>query len=243
MAKTQTPAAQGDTAPAGKGKTETPPKAEGQQAAAQTDDTSLLDAPEGEPAKAGDPPKAKAGKQPPPKAEEQQPPAQKEGEPPAKEPTGPPEKYELVIPQGAERWIDPEDIEGVESLARARGWSNEDAQAELEDHVAIVKAQSAAFRAETVADEVYGGKHLAETQRLARLALDNVRPAGTPRGDAIRRILGKTGYGNNLEVLSMLADFGKLMAEDHPLGGAPGGRAGAKEKTLEEELYPTTSGR
>jgi hypothetical protein len=232
MAKKE-PAAQGDTAPAGKQPdSKTPPP----------DETSLLEGAPPAESKAGDKPADKDGQPPPPPEGKAgaKPPVEGQQAPPEK--TGPPEKYELVIPQDATRWIDAEDIEGVEALARARGWSNEDAQAELEDHVAIVRAQSAAFRAETVADTVYGGAHLAETQRLARLALDGVRPAGTPRGDAIRRILGKTGYGNNLEVLSMLADFGKLMAEDHPLGGSPRGAA-AKEQTLEEMLYPTTSGK
>lgn len=128
-----------------------------------------------------------------------------------------PEKYELTLPDGSKEWLDANDLKSIEATARAKGWTNEQAQAAINEHADALAAQSASFRAITEADEGYGGDKLKETQRLAALALDKLRPAGTPRGDALRSLLVKSGYGNNLEVVSMLADLGKLMAEDSPL--------------------------
>jgi hypothetical protein len=145
-----------------------------------------------------------------------------------------PEKYALKLPEGAEEWLDPSDLKQIETLARAKGWTNDEAQQALEDHADGLVAQSQAFRAATEADETYGGDKLVETQRLARAALDRVRPAGTPRGDALRKILQRTGYGNNVEIVSFLADLGKLMAEDQPSGGRSGGGG---EKTAVDVLY------
>jgi hypothetical protein len=140
---------------------------------------------------------------------------------------GAPEKYTLAIPEGAEAWFDDTDLKQIEKLARKGGLTNEEAQDFVDDTADSLAEQSAAFRAITAADPDYGGDHLTETTRLARLALDAVRPAGTPHGDALRRILAKTGFGNNLEVVSFLADLGKLMAEDRP-GGSGGGGGGGK---------------
>lgn len=142
-----------------------------------------------------------------------------------------PDKYELKMPDDAGDYLDESDLKTVETLARAKGWTNEQAQAELEDYADNLAAQSARFREETEKDQTYGGDNLAETQRLARLALDKVRPANTAEGKALRRILAKSGYGNKLEVVSFLADLGKLMAEDSPAGNAHGAGADAKKDT------------
>jgi hypothetical protein len=132
-----------------------------------------------------------------------------------------PEKYELTIPEGG--YVDESDLAALETVARAEGWTNEQAQARLTSYAALGKAQGDRFLADTTADPVYGGANLAETQRLARAALEKVRPAGTPRGDALRRILDKSGYGNHIEIVSLWADLGKLMAEDAPTStGASG---------------------
>lgn len=146
-----------------------------------------------------------------------------------------PEKYELAIPKDATDWLDAADLKTIESVARAKGWTQEEAQGALAEHAEQLVAQSKAFRAETEADKTYGGDHLAETQRLASLALDKVRPATTEQGKALRAMLAKTGYGNNLLVVSLLADLGKMMDEDttHLTAGASRGTT----KDPAEKLY------
>lgn len=135
-----------------------------------------------------------------------------------------PEKYVLNVAEDGKQWVDEKDLTTIEAMARAEQWPNEVAQEVLDDHIKAMKAQSETFKAETLADATYGGEKLPETQKLALQALDRIRPAGTARGDNFRRLLGRTGYGNNLEIVSFLADLGKLMAEDMPLhaGGAAG---------------------
>ncbi len=150
----------------------------------------------------------------------------------------PPDTYTLAIPKDAEAWLDATDVTAIEKTAREQGWTNEQAQAALDRTADMLAEQSAAFRAQTESDATYGGANLGETQRLARLALDKVRPAGTPRGDALRRILARSGYGNHLEVVSMLADLGKQFAEDTPIAGS----SGAGQKTAAEILYPSMKG-
>jgi hypothetical protein len=144
-------------------------------------------------------------------------PASQDGTPPAAPKA--PDTYALTVPDGAQTYLDDEDLKTLEATARANNWTNEQAQAVLEQHADTLAAQSAAFRAVTEKDPTYGGDHLIETQRLATLALDRVRPADTDQGQALRRLLAKSGYGNKLEVVSFLADLGKLMAEDQPHGG------------------------
>jgi hypothetical protein len=126
----------------------------------------------------------------------------------------PPERYALVVPEGAT--MAAADLAALEALARRQGWSNDQAQAALEAQVEALDAHAAALLEATQADPVYGGEHLAETQRRAVAALDRIRPRGTPRGDAFRALLDKTGYGNHVEVLAFLADLGSLMDEDQP---------------------------
>lgn len=148
----------------------------------------------------------------------------KEGEQPKA-----PDKYELEMPSDAGDYLDESDLKTVEGVARAKGWTNEQAQASLDEYADGLAKQSAGFRAETEKDPTYGGDNLAETQRLARLALDKVRPANTEEGKGLRRLLAKSGYGNNLRIVSFLADLGKLMAEDSPGGSSSGGKGGSKD--------------
>lgn len=146
-----------------------------------------------------------------------------------------PEKYELTLPEGGR--LTASDLKQIEAVARAEGWTNEETQARLVAHSEALEAQSAAFLAETEADATYGGEKLEETQKLARTVLERVRPAGTPRGDALRGLLNRSGYGNNIEVISFLADLGKMMRED---GHESGPSGGSSKKSAEEVLYGKT---
>lgn len=130
------------------------------------------------------------------------------------EPPKAPDKYALTIPKGDEALVHDRVLSHVEQTARAAGWSNDEAQAALEEYLGNVKAELEAELAVTKTDADYGGDKLPETQRLARLALDRIRPAGHPRRDAFFKVITRAGVFNNLEVVAALADLGKQMAED-----------------------------
>ena len=157
----------------------------------------------------------------------------KPGDPPVAKPEGSdaaaskaPEKYALTLPDGDR--LDAADLKGWEALARAEGWTNEEAQTHVNAEAARIDEQSKAFRALTESDPIYGGPHMDDTTKLATAALDKLRPKGTVRGDAFRALLHKSGYGNQLEVVSLLADLGKLMAEDTPISSGAGLLKGQK---------------
>jgi len=151
------------------------------------------------------------------------PPAATPAEPPAAPPAAVvPDKYDLKVPDGAQTYLDTADLAPIAELARGMKLDNAAAQALVEEHVDGLAKASAAFRAVTEADSEYGGPKLEETEQLAKLTLDSIRPAGTPRGDALRRLLAKSGYANHIEVVSFLADLGRTMREDTPVAG--GGR-------------------
>lgn len=134
-----------------------------------------------------------------------------------------PEKYDLTLPAGGR--IDAQDLTAIETLARSQNWTNEEAQQRVNDHAAAIDAQSTQFLETTKADATYGGDKLPETLKHASAALDHFRPKGTPQGDAFRALLDKSGYGNHLAVVSLLADLGNAMAEDSPLAGHTTGGA------------------
>lgn len=132
-----------------------------------------------------------------------------------------PEKYALTLPEGGR--VDASDLKAIEETARKAGWSNEDAQAAVVEFDTLMSAQSERFLTETKADATYGGDKLEQTQQLARAVIDRIRPAGHPRRESFQRFMNRGGAGNHLEVVSFLADLGKLMAEDTSVGGSGGG--------------------
>lgn len=146
---------------------------------------------------------------------------------------GAPEKYELQLPKEQER-LDADDLKAIEVVARAKGWTNDEAQAALDEHLEAIETQAGRFLEETKSDPVYGGDKLDQTVALANKALDRLHPKGTPEGDRFRKLLTRSGYGNNVAVLAHLAKLGKMMAEDGSVLGA--GESGG-EKTAEEILY------
>lgn len=151
-------------------------------------------------------------------------------------PPGAPATYTLKLPDGGA--LDAMDQQRIEKLARANNLSNDQAQSFLEATNAAVVEEGNSWHAELIADKTYGGDNLAETQRLANQLLDKVRPQGTPRGDGLRRLLSR-GSGNNLEVVSFLADLGRMLQEDKPVGGAPSGGK-TETKSIAEQLYPNS---
>lgn len=151
-----------------------------------------------------------------------------------------PDKYELTIPDEAKTAIGDAvaDIQAdVEADAKANGWTNEEAQGELEHRLSRAHERLTGLRnkwlEETKADTTYGGAKLEETQQLARRVVNAIRPEGHARRDAFLRLLNGSGIGNHLEVVSFLADLGKLMGEDSPNLGKGTGK--------EPEVKPTAT--
>lgn len=125
-----------------------------------------------------------------------------------------PDKYELTLPEGGR--VGDEDLQLVEAMAREEGWSNEEAQQFLDRHNFTVQYATTAFLEATKADKEIGGDKLEGTMKLATAALDRVRPKGKGRGDAFRKLLDRTGFGNHPEVVAFMADVGRMMQEDKP---------------------------
>jgi len=146
-----------------------------------------------------------------------------------------PETYTLVVPEGSIH-ITAADLTKYEAIAREKGLSNEDAQAVIDDVHTNVAADTASMLVAAKADKDYGGAKWDETVTQAVTFLDKVRPKGTPRGDAFRDILDRTGYGNHIEVISLFADLGRMGAEDTP--GVSGVNSdGAQKGTRESRMY------
>ena len=124
----------------------------------------------------------------------------------------------------------------IEQLAREHDLSNEAAQELVEQQAIILAEQATRFLTELKANKAYGGEKLAETQRLGNQALDKLRPIGGPKGDGLRQLL-KRGYGNHIEVASLLADLGKTMQEDGTNAGTTGG-GDRKSQPIEKRMYP-----
>lgn len=145
-----------------------------------------------------------------------------------------PEKYELKVPDGGDVYVDDADLTLLQEMARKADWSNDDAQAALDEHVATVKAQSERYAAETKADKTYGGDHLKETQRLTTAGIDAIFPQGDPMRDSFIKFLARGGAGNKLEVVVALARVGKMVGEDRPIREGSGAKP---QKTAAEVLY------
>jgi hypothetical protein len=124
-------------------------------------------------------------------------------------------------------------------MARKAGWSNDDAQAAVAEHGRLVREANDGFLTQLKADTDYGGEKLVETQRLAKSAIDLLRPEGHPRRAAFLRAVNRVAAGNHPEFVSFLADLGRRAGEDK-VGALSGGSHPAKKST-EEKLYGATT--
>lgn len=145
-----------------------------------------------------------------------------------------PDKYELKVPTGDEVFVTDRLLAHVATVARASGWSNEDAQAALVEHLGNVKAERAEMLVETKADPEYGGDRLVETERLVKLAIDRLRPANHPRREKFLAVLNRSSALQQIEIVAALADLGKQVAEDVP---ASGSGAKGSQKAPEDRMY------
>ncbi len=143
---------------------------------------------------------------------------------------GAPDKYELVVPEGLETG----DLEGVETTARQLNLTNEQAQAVADALPVQYDVQRAAFRTQLEAHPEVGGDHLQAAEENTSAVLDKFLPAGTPEGDALRRGLNVSGYGNWPPLVLLLHRIGKAMGEDGVVSGKAGG---PKKETAPQQLY------
>jgi hypothetical protein len=126
-----------------------------------------------------------------------------------------PESYALSLSQGSV--LDQADVADVVALAKQQQFTQEEAQAALAAYEQQLLEQGTKFRTELEADAELGGAHLATTQRDVKRALDTLVPETTAEGKAVRAFLHKSGLGNQVHLLRVLARAGKAMGEDRPV--------------------------
>lgn len=146
-----------------------------------------------------------------------------------------PEKYNLSNPD--EKVVSPRLVKAVEEFARANGWSNEDAQAELVAQYEGIKAQANEFLQAAKADQEVGGQNLPIAQANVARTLDRFLPQGTSERGEFDALLEQTGYGNHPAVLRLLHRIGKALGEDGGPGAGAGGHS-AGDVPLEQKFYP-----
>lgn len=149
----------------------------------------------------------------------------------------PPEKYELKIPEGS--LLKPEEVDKISAYAKAKGLSNDAAQAILEQRSEAVSEYHASQEAEhkgivetwaktSSADKELGGDNFAKNAEIAKRVYTRF---GNP---VLGEFLDKTGYGNHPEVLRVFYRIGLAMTNDSfvPAGGPAG-----ESKGMEELFY------
>lgn len=135
-----------------------------------------------------------------------------------------PESYTLTLPTGAP--LDQTDVDAIAAIAKAKAWTNDEAQAALTEMVEQTTAQHARFTEQLQSHPEVGGAHLEAAQARALKALDRFLPAESPEGQELRSALNKSGYGNYAPLVLLLSRIGAAMSEDTlPRHGAGGGAA------------------
>jgi hypothetical protein len=145
-----------------------------------------------------------------------------------------PDKYDLKVADADKVFADDTLLAHLEGIARAGNLSNEDAQAFVDEQVAVLRARSEAFLTEAKAHKTYGGEKFDETVRLAKTAIDKVFPVGHEMRPSFLRFLQQAGADHNINVLAFLSTVGKQMGEDSPTFTRS---SGGSERSAEDLLY------
>lgn len=151
-----------------------------------------------------------------------------------------PARYELTLPERSV--LDQADVDRVTALAKEKQWSNEQAQAALDEMAEGLSTQHTTLRRELEADGEVGGAHLERAQLLATRVLDRFLPASHPLGQRFRLDLNKSGHGNYLPLVTLLARIGKAMSEDQPGAGAQGRVFTQTVRSQAERLFGDAAG-
>lgn len=145
-----------------------------------------------------------------------------------------PDKYELALPAGSP--LDQSDVDAVAAMAKAKGWTQEQASAALAEVHQHTVDTTARFLSTTQAHPEVGGAHLEAAQLAATRVLDRFLPATTSEGAELRTALNKSGYGNYAPLLVLLSRVGKAMGEDRPIDSSRSTTPG-QAKSHAEVLY------
>jgi len=173
-------------------------------------------------------------------------PAAAEGAEPAKpaapaKPEAPqPSEIKLAVPEGS--YLDATVVERIAAESKARGLTQEQAQARLnEAHEAVAtyaKGQQDELETEKKmwldmlkADKEIGGVAFDENVTLAKRAVDAFG------SDSFKKALNESGLGNHPELVRTFARIGRSIADDKFV--RPGHTPAAK-KTPEQVFYPDT---
>jgi hypothetical protein len=146
-----------------------------------------------------------------------------------------PATYELTLPEGGP--LEQSDVDAFVATAKAKQWTNEQAQAALTEYAEGLTAQSGQFLTELQAHPEIGGTHLEQAQQHARRTLDKFLPATTLEGQALRTAMNKSGYGNYAPLVLLLARIGKAMGEDTPVAPSTARTAGQAQRDPAAVLY------
>lgn len=128
-----------------------------------------------------------------------------------------PEKYELKTPEGSK--LSAQDVEEIASYCKERGFSQEQAQAQIEresklkenfekQSLAQLESATQEWMETAKADKEIGGE---EFPRSAELAKRVVSRFGTPE---FKKELERTGLGNHPELVRVFVRIGKAMSDD-----------------------------
>lgn len=142
-----------------------------------------------------------------------------------------PDKYTLTLPTGGT--LDATDVETVAAMAKERKWTNEQAQAALDELHTQNSAQAARYLSTLQAHTEVGGAHLEASQLAANRALDHFLPANTPEGAELRSVMNKSGYGNYAPLVVLLSRIGKAMGEDKGLATSASSAAAAPQSAAQ----------
>ncbi len=157
-----------------------------------------------------------------------------------------PEKYEIKIPEKS--MISDAQLEKIESRCRDRGFSNEEAQAEVEavnstvEEAISISQEESKKELENLAkvewpkqvkeDKEIGGDNYEENCELSKRVLDKF---GTEK---FKDFLDDSGFGNHPEVIRVFSRLGKLMSDDKLVFKGSG--EGKEEKKIEDTFYDKT---
>lgn len=166
--------------------------------------------------------------------------APKEGEKPAAEKKVP-EKYELKRKENSALPV--ERVAAIEAEAKAKGLTNEEAQALLDrdesvvaDHVKresdALKERQSQWKESVASDKEMGGENQTRFVAHAHRVIERF---GSPE---LKTILNNTELGNHPELVRLLGRVGLAIGEDRLV--VPTAEAGAVKKATEEKFYDNT---
>ena len=152
----------------------------------------------------------------------------------------PPAEYQLRLPEQTP--LDQTDVAFVAAMAKDKGWSQEAAQAALTEMHTQLHQQRETLRAELVADPEVGGTKLEQAQQLALRVLDRFLPDREVLGQRFRRDINRSGHGNYLPLVTLLARIGQAMSEDRPGTGATGHVFSPPSRSQADRLFGDAQG-